>query len=463
MGIRTLLVGLGKGGSALLPHLLADPEFELIAVCDRSEHAPGLQLAAERKLPVCRDADEAILQLRPQLVIDVTGDPSMSGMIRRILPDGASVIAGDAARLLWELFSAVEGHRRSETQLGRLVSDMRSGLVVVENAHIGFVNRALCDLLGRREEELLGRAYGEILDEEVRQRDLAVYHARVSGGGAPEEYETRLRHADGSVREVIVCARRSEWEGRPASVAVMSDVTALRQLQREREQFFRFMVHELRAPLAPLAMAIPLLRDPKVIADPARLDPLVHLLTRSTDRMQSFVDDFLSLSKLDQMTLRVTREPVDLKALLEDVVESQRILAEDKGLSIRLEPWEEFAVRGDPFVVRTLAQNLVNNAIKYTRAGGVAISVTRDAAGFSVRVADTGAGVTPEEQAHLFQEFGRIRRTAGVKGSGLGLALVNKLVQSCRGAIRVESRGKDQGSAFTFSLPLVFGEPEAKA
>jgi two-component system phosphate regulon sensor histidine kinase PhoR len=463
MGIRTLLVGLGKGGNALLPHLLADPEFELIAVCDRSDRAPGLKPAAERQLPIYKDANDAVIQLRPQFVIDATGDPSMSGMIRPVLPDGASVITGDAARLLLELLSAVEGYRRSEVRFSRLVSDMRSGLVVVENDRIGFVNRAFCDLLGRRAEELLGRTYGEILDEEVRQRDLNVYHARVSGGGAPEEYETKLRHADGSIREVIVCARRSEWEGRPASVAVMSDVTALRQLQREREQFFRFMVHELRAPLSPLAMAIPLLRDPKVLADRARLDALVRLLTRSTDRMQSFVDDFLSLSKLDRMTLRVTQEPVDLKAVLEDVAENQRILAEDKGLSIRIEPWEVFPVRGDPFVLRTLAQNLLNNAIKYTNVGGVKISVTRDAASFSVHVADTGAGLTPEEQANLFQEFGRISRTAGVKGTGLGLALVNKLVQSCHGAVRVESRGKDRGSTFTFSLPLVFGEPDAKA
>ncbi|MGO8703085.1 MAG: ATP-binding protein [Candidatus Brocadiia bacterium] len=462
MGIRTLLVGLGKGGSALLPHLLADPEFELVAVCDRSGRAPGVKAAAERKLPIYKDAADAVARSRPQFVIDVTGDPSMSGIIRRVLPAGASVITGDPARLLWDLFSAVEAHRRSEERFSRLVGDMRSGLVVVENARIGFVNPAFCDLLGRRAEELLGCEYGEILDEEVRQRDLNVYHARVSGGGAPEEYETRLLHADGSIREVIVCARRSEWEGRPASVAVMSDVTALRRLQREREQFFRFMVHELRAPLSPLAMAIPLLRDPKVLADRARLDALVRLLTRSTDRIQSFVDDFLSLSKLDQMTLVVTQEPVDLKAVLEDVVENQRILAEDKGLSIRIEPWKEFPVRGDPFVVRTLALNLVNNAIKYTSAGGVKISVTRDAAGFSVHVADTGAGLTPEEQANLFQEFGRIRRTAGVKGTGLGLALVNKLVQSCRGAVRVESRGKNQGSTFTFSLPLVFGEPDRK-
>ena len=76
-----------------------------------------------------------------------------------------------------------------------------------------------------------------------------------------------------------------------------------------------------------------------------------------------------------------------------------------------------------------------------------------------MRVADTGAGLAPEEQANLFQEFGRIQRTAGVKGTGLGLALVNKLVQSCGGAVRVESPGKNRGSAFTFSLPLAFGEP----
>jgi hypothetical protein len=118
MGIRTLLVGVGKGGSALLPHLLADPEFELIAVCDRSDQAPGLKLTAERKLPIYKDADEAVIQLRPQFVIDATGDSSVSGMIRRVLPDGASMLTGEGARLLWDLFSATEGRRRSQERFG---------------------------------------------------------------------------------------------------------------------------------------------------------------------------------------------------------------------------------------------------------------------------------------------------------------------------------------------------------
>ena len=460
MGTRTLLIGLGKGGSALMPYLLANPQFDLVAVCDSSPEALGRALAERCGIPYFQNAVEAVKSVAPQLVIDASGDPSLPNLLYEVRPAGTSLVTAEASKLLWDLLFALEGRRRAELRYDRLLDDMNTSLVVVQNGRIRFVNSAFLHIFGYTREQILAHPYSAILEPSVREADMDRYHKRISGASTDDEYDTKILHADGSVRQVVVRAKLSEWDGQPASLVMLADVTTLRQLQRERERFFRFMVHELRAPLSPLLTAVSLLNDPGILGDNERLRRLLPLISRSTDRLHSFMDDFIQLSKLDEQALRIAQRDVDLAAIIRDIVGNQGILAEQKGVTLSVEPWEPFAVRGDDFVVRSLVQNLVNNAVKYTDAGSVTVSVGRDADTFTVRVSDTGMGLSEEERKNLFQEFGRIQRMAGVKGSGLGLALVKTLVDACGGTVSVESEGKDKGSIFSFTLPRVFGDPK---
>ncbi|MFO7957650.1 MAG: ATP-binding protein [Candidatus Brocadiia bacterium] len=461
MPSTTLLIGLGKGGSALLPYLLANDQFELVAVCDSNPAAVGVPIAERCGLPCYQNAVDGVTELRPDLVVDATGDPSLASTLYEVRPAGTSVVTGEASRLLWELLTVQEKQRRCEFRFNRLMDDMHSALVVVQDARIKFTNRAFHEMFGYSKRETLGHPYKTILAEDVEDRDLQLHRERMEGKAPQNEYDTKVLHDDGSIREVRVRARQTDWEGRPASLVIMSDVTELRQLQREREQFFRYMVHELRAPLSPVATALELLRKPEVRQDEERLDKLVGLLRRSTDRLESFVRDFLELSRIEEQRISLGRESIDLQQIVEDIVDNQRVLAEDKGLTLTVETWDEFSVEGDEFVVETGVRNLVNNAIKYTREGSVTVSVDHDADSFRIRVSDTGAGLSEEEQEQIFQEFGRIQRTAGMKGTGLGLALVKKLVEAAGGDVWVESPGKDEGSTFTIELPRTFGRPDS--
>jgi len=306
-------------------------------------------------------------------------------------------------------------------------------------------------------EETLGHAYTDFVTPELRERTETYLNRELSGEDAPGEYDTQILTPDGQFREVHVRMRVSDWNGRPAVLMILSDVTKLKELERERERFFRFMVHELRAPLSPLVTALPLLRRQEIVEQPEKFQSILAMMERSVARLTSFIDDFLDLSKLDKQALKVRREPVNLKTILNEIAENQRILAEDKGLSFHVEEWPDFEIYGDPTVIRTLCQNLMNNAIKYTEKGGVTVRVKPGRDTFSLEVQDTGSGLTVEEQAGLFQEYGRIQRTKGVKGTGLGLALVKKLVTACSGDVTVQSPGKGQGCTFAFSLPRVFG------
>ncbi len=457
MQSTTLLIGLGKGGSALLPYLLANDQFELVAVCDSNPDAVGVAIARRCGLNYYQDAVTAVTDIRPDLVVDATGDPSLASTLYEVRPAGTSVVTGEASHLLWELLTVQEEQRRCELRFGRLMDDMHSALVVVQDARIKFTNRAFHEMLGYAKRDVLGHPYESVLAEEVRERDLQTHRERMRGDQPPMEYDTKLVDAEGAVREVRVRVRRSDWEGRPASLIIMSDVTELRRLQREREQFFRYMVHELRAPLSPVSTVIELLRKPDALQDEQRARKLLGVLARAADRLESHVRDFLELSRIEEQKVSLNRESVDLKGIVHEVVENQRVLAEDKGLTLRVEPWPEFEVVGDEFVVRTGVRNLVNNAIKYTESGSVTASIERQGDRFDILVADTGIGLNQEEQEQVFQEFGRIKRTAGMKGTGLGLALVKKLVEAAGGRAWVESEGKDRGSTFAFELPVDFG------
>ncbi|MBL7114236.1 MAG: PAS domain S-box protein [Kiritimatiellae bacterium] len=459
---QTLLIGLGTGGAALLPYLVANPEFKLVGVCDSSAEAIGAPMARMSGIPFFDDPVEAIEQLKPQLVVDATGDPSLPTTLHRVRPAGTSLVTADASRLLWELLAAMEGRRRSDLRYDRLLNDLNSGIVVVQNGTIRYTNPAFLLIANTTSEETLGRAYTDFVAPELRERSETYLSRELSGEDAVGEYDTQILTPDGHLREVHVRMRVSDWNGRPAVLMILSDVTKLKELERERERFFRFMVHELRAPLSPLVTALPLLRRQEIVEQPEKFQSILAMMERSVDRLTSFIDDFLDLSKLDKQALKMRREPVNLKTILNEVAENQRILAEDKGLSFHVEEWPDFEIYGDPTVIRTLCQNLMNNAIKYTEKGGVTVRVKPERDTFSLEVEDTGSGLTEEEQAGLFQEYGRIQRTKGVKGTGLGLALVKKLVTACNGDVTVQSSGKGQGSTFAFSLPRVFGN-EANA
>ncbi len=461
MKAKTLLIGLGKGGSALLPYLLAKDEFDLIAVCDSNPRAVGVAIAQRCGLTFYQSAVEAVQDLRPELAIDATGDPSLAGTLYEKRPAGTSVVTGEAAQLLWELLASYEAQRRWETRFNRVLDDMHSAMVVVQGGKIKFCNRSFFNLLGHPKSEVLGHPFANILDDEVRERDRGLYDDRHNGGErAAEEYDTKITNADQEIREVQIRSRRTDWEGSPAHLIVMNDVTELRHLQREREQFFRYMVHELRSPLSSLISTVSVFKEMSISENPERVEKLFSIVRRSADRLNGFVNDFLELSKIEKQHLSLKQQPIDLRELIEEEVEEQRILAEDKGLELRVEEWEPFDVHGDDFVIKTAVRNLVNNAVKYTDEGEIDVGVEKTNSSFRISVRDTGAGLTEEEQKHIFQEFGRIKRMDGMKGSGLGLALVKKLVDLAGGNISVESAGKGKGSTLNLELPCSFGEED---
>ena len=229
------------------------------------------------------------------------------------------------------------------------------------------------------------------------------------------------------------------------------------ELDRLKDEFIRNVSHELRTPLALVLGYAELLAD-GILDDPApgQVEPLRVIVERCRD-LSSLVETITAIIEYEDR--RPRRAPISLAEIVESVLADYRLLAERSGLRLEVQIAPQVpAVLGDRRRLRTVVENLLDNAVKFTPSGGsITVSLAGSGAGEALLcVADTGIGIAPRHQAQIFDRFfqvdGTLRRNYG--GSGLGLALVKEIVEAHRGSVRVESE-PGQGSAFTVRLPAV--------
>ncbi len=244
--------------------------------------------------------------------------------------------------------------------------------------------------------------------------------------------------------------------GRVTGVATIArDITDRKALERMKDEFVGTISHELRTPLAAIKGFIELVADGEAGPVTETQREFLEISARNADRLTALINDLLDVNRMESSGLELRADPVDLGGVLADMAASFRLAAEAKGLRFRAEPAELPRIIGDRDRLIQVFNNLVSNAIKYTPSGEVGIVARVREADVEIVVQDTGIGLTPEEQAHLFTRFfrggHRIAREAG--GTGLGLVIAKAIVERHRGRIAVESE-PGAGTRFRVFLPL---------
>ena len=214
--------------------------------------------------------------------------------------------------------------------------------------------------------------------------------------------------------------------------------------------------HELKTPLTVLRADV----ERAMNAPPNSTEQLVALeeALQETARMTALVDSLLTLARADEGRFDLFREPVDLRALAQEVYETALILGEPAELVVTMQDAEPLVVQGDRMRIRQLFMNLAENAIKYTpRGGSVVLSLRRESEHAQFSVKDSGIGISAADLPHIFERFWRADRArtrmAERSGNGLGLAICQWIAQAHGGTLTVQSR-LHRGSTFTASLPL---------
>jgi len=372
--------------------------------------------------------------------------------------DALDVLSGSlnqtAARLDRTIRTLTEERNLSSAILGSMVE----GVLVVNAAErVVFANHSFAEILDMSVPPQAGSG----LVEWVRQTELIEAVRKVLAGEPRVESEI----VTGTLRQHYFAATVASVRttGTDGAVLVLHDITALRKLERVRRDFVANVSHEFRTPLTAIqGFAETLLAG--AIDDPQNRGRFLGIIVEHSRRLARLTEDLLMLSKMDADRLEFETRRIPVAAFIESCMETAQPRARDKDLQLSVNQAEKIPdIAGDRRRLTEVLQNLLDNAIQYTPAGGQ-IMVSAGVAGSEVvfTVTDTGIGIPQAEQPRIFERFYRvdIARSREVGGTGLGLAISKHLIEGHGGRIWVESE-LGQGSQFHFSVPIFDGQRPA--
>ncbi len=380
------------------------------------------------------------------------------------LADLAEAMNETAARLD-QTIQSLSGERNRSSAILR---SMVEGVGVIDaRERLVFSNRAFSEILGLDSTAIEGRPVIEV----VRNSDLLSLIRRALRGEEglgtdvtigivqPRTFSVTatpvqaLETAASSGSSAVVDAAAEKPSG---AVVVLHDVTELRRLERVRQDFVANVSHEFKTPLTAIqGFAETLLSG--AISDPKNNRRFIEIIRDHATRLARLTDDLLKLARIEAGKLDLEFYPVGIPELIERCSETTLLKASRKHIALEIDvPPALPDVRGDPALLRDVLQNLLDNAVQYTSAGGhIRVSAAVDTREAIITVADTGIGIPLADQERIFERFYRVdvARSREAGGTGLGLSIARHIVEAHGGRLWVESE-VGAGSKFFFSIPL---------
>ncbi|WP_434813839.1 two-component system histidine kinase PnpS [Bacillus halotolerans] len=356
----------------------------------------------------------------------------------------------------------MEMTRTQEMQRDRLltvIENIGSGLIMIDGrGFINLVNRSYAKQFHVNPNQMLRRLYHDAFEhEEVIQLVEEIFMTETKKCKLlrlPIKIERRYFEVDG----VPIMGPDDEWKG---IVLVFHDMTETKKLEQMRKDFVANVSHELKTPITSIKGFTETLLD-GAMEDKEALSEFLSIILKESKRLQSLVQDLLDLSKIEQQNFTLSIETFDAAKMLADIETLLKHKATERGISLQLNvPKDPLYVAGDPYRLKQVFLNLVNNALTYTpEKGSVAINVKPGETEIQIEVSDTGIGIQKEEIPRIFERFYRVDkdRSRNSGGTGLGLAIVKHLIEAHEGKIDVTSE-PGRGTMFTVTLKRAAENP----
>jgi len=378
-----------------------------------------------------------------------------------------------------EMTGEVLAQRYREEENERLVTlfEQAPGIIAVLRGpdHVfEITNRSYLQLVGHRAlvgkavrdalPEVQGQGFFELLDHVYRTGQPFVGHAVPLRVQRDPNAPLEERFID------FVSQPIHDQHGKVSGIFVEgSDVTArkriedeLRAANRQKDQFLAMLAHELRNPLAPITTAAQLLQRGQM--DAPGIQRASDIIARQAQHMTSLVNDLLDVSRVTRGLVTISKEALEMREIVHEAVEQVRPLIDARGHALQCEiAASPLRVEGDRTRLIQVVSNILNNAAKYTAAGGSLVLSARIESGLvRVAVRDNGQGIDPPILPYIFDLFIQAERTPDRSqgGLGLGLALVKSLAVLHGGRVEAHSAGLGKGSEFVVYLPCLAEAPE---
>ncbi len=363
---------------------------------------------------------------------------------------------------------AEEALKESEAKFRSLSEEALIGISMVQEFRHVYANPEFCRMIGYTEAELLEMDLFELIHPDDREKARECIAGILSGQVEKIHYEARWIRKDGGILDVEGTASFTTYRGRPALISTALDVTQRKALERDKADFLAMVSHDFKSPLTNILGYSDLLleRGREKIAE--EVCEMAGAINRSGRKLYGMVEDFLFHSRLESGTAAAEKAPGDIEGLLREACDDCESQVKKKKLTLSL------GVRAglpriwfDKKLLERAVHNLLQNALAYTPEGGK-IEVKADWAKKGekdfvvISVSDTGPGIPPEFQGRVFEKYFRAPSASGVRGTGLGLAVVKLVADAHRGKAEVDCP-EGIGCTFRIMLPADSGTHERQA
>ena len=358
----------------------------------------------------------------------------------------------------------------SEERYRAVVENAAEGILVAQGGFIRYTNPKALSLSGLPREQAHSTPFIELVHPDDRQRVYDNYVKRMKGEPADPTYVFRIYNVGGEVRWLEISSVMIQWEGAPATLNFLTDVTERQRMEQElrnalaserelsdmKSRFVSIASHEFRTPLATILSSAELIEDHGARLPAAERSEVIGLIKGAVKRMTEMIEQVLLIGKAEAGGMEFNPAPLDAAKLCRTLVAD----AKRGGAVVAVEVSGQEPVRAlDEKLLRHILSNLLTNAVKYSPSDGrnqrgVSLKLACEPDALTFKVQDHGIGIPETDLARMFDSFHRGTNVGGIEGTGLGLAIVRECVQRHGGSISVESK-LGQGSTFTVRIPAV--------